>query len=225
VLFPVLILTLGSDCRAQQGATRTLAPPNNAFPQPLTGKERWKRFWNETFLPPWPYVVSLGAGLAYQALDYPKEWGGGFKGFGRRSGSQFGILAIQNIIHDGGEAALRYEPRYFPCRCTGLWRRTGHAVEMSFLTYDENGRKRLDLPQLAGAYGSGALSALWYPKRYTVLVQGIQTGHLQFGLVMGTNLFEEFHPEFQRTWPFRKFLDRSSGKPPERPKTVGSSSH
>jgi hypothetical protein len=188
--------------------------PGNGLPPPLTGKKRWKRYVNGTFLPPGPYVVSFGAGLVYQAVDYPPQWGGGFRGFGERSASQFGIMTIQSTIHEGGEAALHYDPRYFPCRCTGLWRRTRYALEMSFLTYDEDGHKRLDLPQLAGAYGSGALSTLWYPKGYTVLVQGMQAGHLQLGFVMGTNLFEEFRPEFQRTWPFRKFLKSNSGNTP-----------
>ena len=195
-----------------QGTTSSPAKPDNFHSKPPTGKERWDLYVHDTFLSPGPYVVSLGAGLAYQAIAYPQEWGGGFAGFGRRSANQFGILFIQNSFHDGGEALLGYEPRYVPCRCRGGWRRARYALEMSFLTYDQSGHKRLDLPQLASAYGSGVLSMLWYPKRYTPQVQGIQTGHMQFGFVMGTNLFEEFRPELQRTWPFRKFLNRSSEK-------------
>ena len=209
-LLAVLTLGTASDCAAQQGTTSTPGAPGDVIPQALTGKERWNLYVNETFQSPWPYVVSLGAGLTYQALDYPSEWGGGLKGYGRRTASQYGGLLTQNTIHDGGAALLGYEPRYFSCRCRGLWRRTGHALEMSFLTYDQNGHKRLDLPQLAGAYGGGVLTILWSPKRYTFQVQGIQTGHMQFGFVMGANVFEEFRPELQRTWPFRKFLSRGS---------------
>jgi hypothetical protein len=213
-LLPVLTLVTARKGAAQQASTSGPAASADVTPQALTGKERWNLYVNETFRSSGPYVVSLGAGLVYQAFDYPPEWGGGFRGFGRRSANQFGILTIQNTLHDGGEALLGYEPRYVPCRCRGAWRRTGHALEMSFLTYDQNGHKRFDLPQLAGAYGSGVLSTLWYPRRYTPQVQGIQTGHMQFGFVMGTNLFAEFRPEFQRAWPFRKFLNRSSGKTP-----------
>ena len=212
VLLPVLTLATVSDGAAQVDTTSAPAAPGNVIPQALTGKERWNFYANETFLSPWPYVVSLGAGLAYQALDYPSEWGGGFRGYAWRAASQYGLVLTQNTIHDGGAAALGYEPRYFPCRCTGLWRRTGYALEMSFLTYDQNGHKRLDLPQLVGAYGSGVLSTLWYPRRYTPLVQGVQTGHLQFGFVMGTHLFQEFSPELKRTRPFSKILNRSSKK-------------
>ena len=62
--------------------------------------------------------------------------------------------------------------RYFRCRCTGVWRRTGHVLEMTFLTYDQHGCERLDPPQLVGAYGSGMLSTYWYPKGFSPLVQG-----------------------------------------------------
>jgi len=212
VLLPVLTLATASDCAAQLDPPSTAAVPGNGIPQALTGKERWNLYANETFQSPWPYVVALGAGAVYHAIDYPPEWGGGLMGFGRRTANQFGLDTIQNTIHDGEAAALGYEPRYVPCRCKGPWRRTGHALEMSFLTYDQNGHKRLDLPQLTGAYGSGMLSQFWFPKRYSPLVQGVQLGHQQFGFVMATHLVQEFSPEMKRAWPFRKFLDRGSGK-------------
>ena len=228
VLLPVLTLATARVAAAQQTTTSAPTPPNSVisptptqttpapatFPQALTGRERWHLYLSDTFLSPGPYVVSLGAGLAFQAFNYPPEWRSGFRGFGRRSANQFGIDTVQNSVHDGGEALLGYEPRYVPCRCRGGGRRVAHALEMTFLTYDQNGHKRFDFPQLAGAYGSGVLSTLWYPKRYTPQVQGIQTGHLQFGFVMGTNLFEEFRPELQRAWPFRKFLKGNAGKNP-----------
>lgn len=184
------------------------------LPPPLTNKERSRLYLDETYLSPMPYVVSLGAGAVYQAIDYPSEWGGGFKGFGPRVASQFGLVVTQNSIHDGGEALMHYESRYVPSGETGFWRRTAYAVEMSFLTYDQRGHKQLDLAQIAGAYGSGVISTVWYPKRYTPLVQGIQTGHLQFGFVMGTNLYEEFSPQLQRLWPVRKFVGHAPEKAP-----------
>jgi hypothetical protein len=209
-LLPLLTLTTARDCEAQSQTSTPPAVPGSGIPAALTGKERWNFFVNETFSSYGPYIVSFGAGLAYQAPDYPKEWEGGFKGYGLRTAGQYGLLATQNAIHDGGAAALGYEPRYFPCQCAGLWRRTGHALVMSFLTYDEHGHKRLDLPQLVGAYGSGMLSALWYPKRYSPQVQGVQTGHMQFGFVTGTHFSQEFSPEFKRVNPLRKVFDRNS---------------
>jgi hypothetical protein len=211
-MFADLTLATGSDGAAQVEKASAPAASVHVIPPALNNKERWNFFLDETFRSYGPYVVSLGAGVAYQAIDYPREWGGGLRGFGLRSASQYGLLLTQNSIHDGGEAALGYEPRYFPCQCTGVWRRTGHALEMTFLTYDQHGHKRLDLPQLVGAYGSGMLSAFWYPKGFSPLVQGVQTGHMQFGFVMGTHLFQEFSPEIKRVNPLRKIFNRSSEK-------------
>ncbi len=207
-MLAILMLSGARHGAAQQSgapAPATAPGANPNLPQ-LTGRERWNRYVEETYLSPGPYVVSFGAGLAFQAFDYPRQWGGGFAGYARRTGNQLGIIVLQNSIHEGGEAAFRYDPRYHSCGCRGFWRRTGYAVEMSFLTYDRNGHKQLDLPQLAGAYGAGLISGLWYPRRFSPFVQGIQTGHMQFGFVIGNNLVDEFTPEFRRVKLFRKFL-------------------
>ena len=77
-------------------------------------------------------------------------------------------------------------------------RRSGHALKMTFLTYTRNGRETLDLPQLAGAYGSSMIEATWWPHHYTALAQGVQTGHIEVGFIGAEHLFQEFSPEFKR---------------------------
>ena len=211
-LLSILLTVAAGNCSAQ--VAETTAPPtsSNGIPAPLTGKERWHLYENDNFLSSGIYFASFGSALGAQSSNEPREWGGGFAGYGRRAASQYGLFAIQNTLHDGGAAALGYEPRYFRCQCTGLWRRSGHALEMSFLTYNEHGHKSLDLPQLVGAYGSGMISALWYPKRYSPLVQGVQAGHMQMGFVVGTHLIQEFSPELKHTWPITEFVRRGSPK-------------
>jgi hypothetical protein len=165
---------------------------------------------NETYLSPGPYLSTFSFALQGQALGYPKGWGGGFEGYGRRVGSQYGTLIIQNSLHDGLAAALSYEPRYIPCQCTGVWKRARHALEMTFLTYDRHGHKRLDMPQLAGAYGSSMLSAFWNPRGYNPLVQGVQAGHQQIAFVAGMHLVQEFGADIRRLWPLRGIFSRNS---------------
>lgn len=205
-------LATASDGAVQPEKTIAPAAPGRAMPPALSGKERWHLYLNETYLSSGIYFASFGSALGGQAANDPKAWGGGFSGYGRRAASQYGLFAIQNTIHDGGAAALGYEPRYFRCQCTGVWRRAGRAFEMTFLTYDQHGHKRLDLPQLAGAYGSGMISSLWYPRGYSPLVQGVQAGHAQLGFVAGIHLIQEFSPEIKHTWPFNKKFTRGSGR-------------
>jgi hypothetical protein len=211
-LFFVISLGAASDSAAQSVTSDSPEAPSHVLPPALSGKERWHLYLDENYLSPGIYFASFGSALGGHAANDPRDWGGGFKGYGGRAASQYGLFAIQNTIHDGGAAALGYEPRYFRCQCTGVWRRTGHAFEMTFLTYDQHGHKRLDLPQLAGAYGSGMISTLWYPKGYSPLVQGVQAGHAQLGFVAGIHLIQEFSPEIKRTWPFNKKFTRRSGR-------------
>jgi hypothetical protein len=95
------------------------------------------------------------------------------------------------------------DPRYFACACTGFFPRTGHALKMTFLTYNRSGHEVLDIPQLSGVYGSSMIEAMWWPHHYTARAQGVQTGHISVGLVGAEHLIQEFSPEFKRLvhWP------------------------
>lgn len=76
--------------------------------------------------------------------------------------------------------------------------RSGHALEMTLLTYTQNGHKALDIPQLAGAYAGPMLVTMKWPHHYTPLVQGVQVGHLEVGLIGAIHILQEFSPELKR---------------------------
>ncbi len=118
-LLPVLTLATAGDCAAQFETTSAEAAPSQVIPPALTGNERSHLYVNETYLSSGSYLASLGAALGLQAIDCPSDWGGRFRGYGRRAASQYGTLVIQNTLHDGGAAALGYEPRYFRCQYGG----------------------------------------------------------------------------------------------------------
>jgi hypothetical protein len=128
----------------------------------------------------------------------PREWTRSWEGYGKRVGTMFALFTIDTGVHEAGDAALELDPRYFRCRCRGGLRRTWNAFEMSFLAYDREGHKRVDFPQLAGAYGSGMIVTTWYPQSYDLRIQSVQMGHQQMGFVVGVNLIREFSPELKR---------------------------
>jgi hypothetical protein len=107
-----------------------------------------------------------------------------------------------------GRCCARSEREHFylPCRCSGGIHRSWHALEMSFLTYRDDGSKALDVPQLAGAYGGAIIAEIPYPSHYSPLVQEAQNGHIQVGANVAINLFREFSPELRRMNPFRHHL-------------------
>lgn len=165
---------------------------------PLDTKQRSDRFFKEYLGSPFTYIAAAGAASGGQIGNDPKEWTRSWEGYGKRVGTTFALFTIDTGVHEAGDAMLGLDPRYFRCRCRGGLQRTWNAVEMSFLAYDSKGRKRFDLPQLAGAYGSAMLVTTWYPKRYDPLVQGVHMGHQQMGFVVGINLIREFSPELKR---------------------------
>jgi hypothetical protein len=174
------------------------APFDAGTYKPLDGPERWQRLVNEDGASGAIHVQSFATAAYLQAIADPTAWNRSAGGFARRLGSSYGGNLIQNSVHESMAAVAGTDPRYFPCSCTGFFRRSGHALEMTFLTYTHNGSKTLDVPQLSGVYGSSMIEAMWWPHHYTALVQGVQTGHIEVGLTGAIHLAQEFSPEFKR---------------------------
>lgn len=168
--------------------------------QPLTESERWHRYWRDTLLSPAMLTVYAAGGVYTEIDKDPPEWGQGAEGWARRTASYAGVIAAQETIRQGGAAALGYDPRYLKCDCKGFFRRTGHALLWTFLTKDHDGRTRFDAPAVVGAYGSGMLSMLWYPRRYSPLTDGFRVGSQQVGLSFGVNALSEFGAELKRAF-------------------------
>lgn len=166
--------------------------------KPLNGVERWQRWVSEDGGSASIHGQSLASALYLQAIDDPNAWSRTPGGFIRRVGSSYGGNLIQNSVHEGLAGMAGTDPRYFSCACSGFFHRSGHALEMTFLTYTHGGKQTLDVPQLVGVYGGSMIEATWWPQHYSARVQGVQTGHIQVGLIGAIHLAQEFSPELKR---------------------------
>ena len=166
--------------------------------KPLAGPERWQRWVDEDGASGAIHVQSFATAAYLQAIADPTAWNRSAGGFVRRLGSSYGSNLIQNSVHETMAGVVGTDPRYFACACKGFFHRSGHALVMTFLTYNRAGHKTLDVPQLSGVYGSSMIEAMWWPHHYTALVQGVQTGHIEVGLTGAIHLAQEFSPEFKR---------------------------
>lgn len=182
-------------CLSTRGYSQTPLPY-----VPLTGSERWHRYWKDTILSPGLYFAAVGAASGGQLGNDPPEWRQGVQGLAKRSASLLGLFAIQETVHQGSAAALGYDPRYLRCDCRGFLPRSAHALKWTFLTRNSAGQPRIDFPFLAGAYGSGMLSTYWYPARYQPLTDGFRVGTQQLGFGAGLNLIREFGPELKHVF-------------------------
>jgi hypothetical protein len=178
-------------------------PKPPAAPVPvhqLTKMDRLTLFWNDTYASPGAFVGLSAGALVDQVRHTPAKWDSDGSGYTRRFASEYGQLAARNVIHEGLAGIAGLDPRYSVCNCDGTLHRGAHALKMTFTTYRQDGRLTLDVPQIAGAYGSGMVSTYWYPHRlYSPLVQGVQFGHEQMGEVLIGNLIQEFGPDLKRS--------------------------
>ena len=169
--------------------------PNTYKPQ--TGPERWREWVKDDGAGPSIYFMSLGSAAYKQAINSPSEWGRTPRGYLRRTGSGLASSVIENSIQESMAAVAGTDTRYYACACTGLFPRTGHALKMTLLTYTHSGHLTLDIPQLSGAYGGSMIKDMWYPHTYNPLVQGVQGGHIEVGLIGAEHILQEFSPELK----------------------------
>ena len=146
----------------------------------LTANQRQHIYLEQTLITPGAYLKRmLGAGID-QARGVPSQWDDGWAGYVERFASREGQFVAANSLAYAANAKLGYEVRYDLCRCTGLWRRTRHAMVRNFATYDRtelNWRPQLGL--YAGAFGGGLISTAWKPHPRNAFAEG--GGHARPG--------------------------------------------
>ena len=160
---------------------------------PMTVHQRWDIYLTQTLTTPSAYMKRMFLAGIDQARDSPSQWGGGIGGYSERFASREGQFITANSLAALGNAALRYEPRYDQCRCSGFWPRTRHAIMRNFLTYDRS-EEHLH-PQWAlygGAFGGGLVSDSWKPKPRGAFAEGGRAVIGQAGWGALLNFFIEF---------------------------------
>jgi len=176
----------------------------------LTGRQREQIYLQQTFAAPSDYFKRMFSAGIDQWRESPPQWNEHWSGYGDRFASREGQFIAANTLANLGNAALRYEPRYDQCRCTGFRLRTRHAILRSFLTYDQS--ESTLRPQWAlygGAFGGGMISAAWKPHPQNVFADGGWgvLGQAGYGTLL--NFFTEFAGDINR-----KLGARRLGKSP-----------
>ncbi len=166
---------------------------------PLTLQERWKLYWKQNYWSMGAYTGPLAAALVLdQARGTPYEWGGGFPGYGRRLASRVGTAIVQGTVQAPVAALLKEDIRYIGSDEHGFKRRAAHAVLYSFLTYNNQGHRTLNIANLGGYYAASAISTLWLPGNNHVGSHTLSDGSLQIAVSIPVNMLQEFWPDIRR---------------------------
>lgn len=216
--FTILSLSLGLECKAQEGGTQPIAvaaessPPvvdpiavhplfGAAVPQgdyvPLTGAQRIQLFERQTFTTANPWLrTSISAGMSQlQGRQY--SWGGGVVGYSRRYASQYATYVIRNTFLSVGAWGLGHDTRYVPAKSHNVASRIGHAILQNVLTVNRDGNTTLHISRILSGYGAGMIATKWQPKSKWS-AQGLRAGNEQliYGAVF--NVGREFSPEVDK---------------------------
>jgi hypothetical protein len=166
---------------------------------PLTNRQRQRIYLQQTFTTPSAYVKRMIVAGVDQWREAPLQWGDGWNAYGKRFASREGQFITANTLTSLGNAALRYEPMYDQCECSGFWPRTRHAILRNFLTYDfTEHRLRPQWALYGGAFAGGVISATWRPSNYSAWTNGVfaMVGQAGYGSLL--NFFIEFAGDINR---------------------------
>jgi len=171
----------------------------------LTEQQREEIYLQQTLTTPSAYFKRMfGAGID-QVRGLPAQWDDGWGGYSERFASREGQFIAANSLAALGNAALRYEPRYNQCRCSGFWLRTRHAIVRNFLTYNHTEEElRPQWGLYGGAFGGGVIATAWKPHPRNALAEGgyAVLGQAGYGALL--NFFTEFAGDINRKLGARK---------------------
>jgi hypothetical protein len=167
--------------------------------RPLTGKERWKLYFKMTYASAGPYLSPVMTALLLdEANGTPRQWGGGFPGFGRRLASRAGNAVLEGTFQAPLAALLHEDVRYIPTTQRSFQRRAFHAVLYSFLTYNDKGHPTLNIANLIAYYASTAVTTAWLPGTQNAARYTFINASEQIALSFPLNVVQEFWPEIRR---------------------------
>ena len=203
-LIAVIIFTFCFCCRpdlarCQQTAVNDEKPsPATTNYAPITAQDRWNDYVRQNFAQPGAFFQTFFTALGDQTGNKPTEWGKSVDEFPQRLASEFARFTIGGTIKSTIAAGLHEDTRFHSCLCRGAWPRTIHAVSRTLLTYNQEGKRTLDIAGLVGIYGGPMVMTTWYPSKYTALGYGVRQGNLAAGITAGIYVIREFSPELKR---------------------------
>src|ERR1700730_4575744 len=184
--------SIGDSSSSRNSSGRATKGPLDLTYHRPTEKTKLRNYLFDTF-GPYPIAGAAILGTINQADKTPPEWGQGFKAYGERTGSDFGIAVVTTTTRYALAKAFREDTLYYRCECEGVFRRLGHAV-ISTVTArrGDDGRRRLSFPALIAPY-AGTMTAVygWYPGRYGVK-DGMRMGNYALLAFVGGNIAREF---------------------------------
>jgi hypothetical protein len=147
---------------------------------------------------PWSLVGTAAYTGFLQGIDFPREWGQGASGYGKRLGSELAYVGVRHSMGFALDTLLHEDPRYHRSTDTGFFPRMKHAFRGTILTRTDAGGETLAWWRLGSAYGATYISNQWYPDRVNTVKLDLTEGTTQIGFDFLANVGAEFWPDVKR---------------------------
>lgn len=193
---------------------------NNATPAtpPLTPKQKWMFFLEETRDPFNIAAAALSAGLS-QADNQTPKYGEGGAAYGERFGAALGDFTSQNLFSDAILACLLHQdPRYFRRGPQSRFLpRVAYSLSRIAVARQDSGRETFNASGVFGMMLGIGASNLYYPSvSRTGTVMATRVGTSVAGWALG-NVLAEFWPDIHQRFFPNGFPHRKAPQPPPLP--------
>jgi hypothetical protein len=163
---------------------------------------------------PYPITGAAVAGGINQFGNAPPEWNQGLKGYGRRFGSDLGIVAVGTTTRYALAEALKEDTLYYRCECAGMFPRMRHAVVSTLVARrGDDGHRVFSFPALIAPY-AGTMTAVygWFPNRFGAK-DAFRMGNYNLLAYAGGNIALEFFYSGPHSLLARMHLNNQHGSP------------
>jgi len=158
----------------------------------MLAKQKY-RLVARTIIDPVSFLTTAGIAGAEQYKNVFPSFGGGVKGYGKRYGAAFASHASAELFTRAVFPSMFHtDPRYFIMGKGTSQTRVLHAVTSTWVTRGDDGRRRVNFPQILGGLSAAALSNAYFPSKERGINLVLINGLGDLGGNMVDNLIREF---------------------------------
>jgi hypothetical protein len=181
----------------------------------LEVKDKFKLFIQDSLDPAAFLSAGFNAGIS-QAEDDDPSYGQGARGYGARFGANMAGQATSYFFKDFAYPTIFAEdPRYYRLGEGRRNKRVFHAVEHSYIAYNENGARMCNLSEWLGTISAVLVANTYHPDNRRGFSPTARRVSVSVGNDIGFDLLREFWPEIARKFklPFREQDDPVAASP------------
>ena len=189
----VLLIITANFCVFSQtiNSNPTQPPPNQKQSYQRPEKKKRFRTYIKNMVGPSAFAGPFLSASYNQIRKNPEEWERNSRGFAKRFGNSVGRNVINQTVIYSLDEALKVDSAYYPSRKKDLKSKIKNAVVSTFTARNEQGKRVLGIPRIAGAYTSAIIAnEVWMPNRFSYK-DGFRDGSLSLGMKVLINIAKE----------------------------------